>query len=94
VAYFIGSCLYEDDCERYEEELLDWYFAQLKEALTKRKPPIDPSDIEKDWRVLFPVAWADFHRFMKGWSPGHWKVHGYSERITREVVAQLNSENL
>ncbi|MBT3880644.1 MAG: DUF1679 domain-containing protein [Candidatus Scalindua sp.] len=94
VAYFIGSCLYEDDCERYEEELLDWYFTQLKEALAKHKSPIDPADIEEDWRALFPVAWADFHRFVKGWSPGHWKIHGYSERITRDVVAQLNSENL
>jgi hypothetical protein len=94
VAYFIGSCLYEEDCERYEEGLLDWYFAQLKEALEKHKSPIDPADIEENWRALFRVAWADFHRFVKGWSPGHWKIHGYSERITREVVAQLNSENL
>ncbi|MCP4259313.1 MAG: DUF1679 domain-containing protein [Planctomycetes bacterium] len=91
VAYFIGSCLHEEDCERYEEELLDWYFARLKEALEKRKSPIDPADIEKDWRALFPVAWADFHRFLKGWSPDHWKINGYSERITRDVVAQLNS---
>ncbi len=94
VAYFIGSCLYDDDCERYGEGLLDWYFTQLKEALSNRKSPIDHAGVEKDWRALFPVAWADFHRFMKGWSPGHWKIHGYSERITRDVVAQLNSENL
>ncbi len=94
VAYFISSCLYDEDCERYEEELLDWYFAQLKEALVKHKSPVNPADIEEDWRALFPVAWADFHRFMKGWSPGHWKIHGYSERITRNVVAQLNAENI
>jgi len=94
VAYFISSCLHEEDCERYEDELLDWYFAQLKEALVKRKSTIDPTDIEKDWRGLFPVAWADFHRFLKGWSPDHWKINGYSERITRDVVAQLNSGNL
>ena len=93
VAYFISSCLYEEDCERHENELLNWYFAQLKEALEKRKSPIGPEDIEKDWRTLFPVAWADFHRFLKGWSPDHWKINGYSERITRDVVAQLNSEN-
>ncbi|MBT6230121.1 MAG: DUF1679 domain-containing protein, partial [Candidatus Scalindua sp.] len=94
VAYFIGSCLHEEDCERYEEELLDWYFTQLKEALVKRKSTIDPTDIEENWRALFPVAWADFHRFLKGWSPDHWKINGYSERITRDVVAQLNSGNL
>ena len=91
VAYFIGSCLHEEDCERYEEELLDWYFACLKEALVKRKSTIDPAGIEENWRTLFPVAWADFHRFLKGWSPNHWKINGYSERITRDVVARLNS---
>ncbi|MCP5004053.1 MAG: phosphotransferase [Planctomycetes bacterium] len=94
VAYFIGSCLYEEDCESYEKGLLDLYFAQLKEAMAKHKSPINPADIEEDWRALFRVAWADFHRFMKGWSPDHWKIHGYSERITRDVVAQLNSEKL
>jgi hypothetical protein len=27
---------------------LDWYFTQLKEALVKRKSPIDPADIEEN----------------------------------------------
>ena len=43
-------------------------------------------DIENEWRDLFPFAWADFHRFLKGWSPSHWKINDYSEKITREVV--------
>ena len=93
VAYFIGSCFYEEDCERYEVELLDYYFARLKEAVVKRNSSFDPASIEQDWRELYPVAWADFHRFLKGWSPGHWKINGYSERIAREVVAQLHLES-
>lgn len=91
VAYFIGSCLYEEDCERYETELLDYYFARLREALEQRDSGVDLDALEQEWRALYPVAWSDFHRFMKGWSPGHWKVHSYSERITREVVARLNA---
>lgn len=91
VAYLIGSCLYEEDCERYETELLDYYFARLREALGQRDSAVDPDALEQEWRALYPVAWSDFHRFMKGWSPGHWKVHSYSERIAREVVAQLNA---
>ena len=91
VAYFIGSCLYEEDCERYETELLDYYFAQLREALEQRDSAVDLDALKQEWRALYPVAWSDFHRFMKGWSPGHWKVHSYSERIAREVVAQLSS---
>ena len=90
VAYFIGSCLYEEDCERYETQLLDYYFNSLLDALNKKQVQIDVNDLETEWRALYPVAWTDFHRFVKGWSPGHWKIHGYSERIAREVVRQLS----
>jgi len=43
---------------------------------------------------LYRVAWADFHRFLKGWSPGHWKLTGYSERVVREVLQQLPEERV
>ncbi len=90
VAYFIGSCLYEEDCERYESVLLDYYFDQLRSSLLVRDSAIDLDELVQEWRALYPVAWTDFHRFVKGWSPGHWKIHSYSERIAREVVAQLS----
>ncbi|WP_430973041.1 oxidoreductase family protein [Sunxiuqinia rutila] len=91
VAYFIGSCLYEEDCERLESQLLDTYFQALRQALTSKKPAIDQDALEANWRELFPVAWTDFHRFLKGWSPGHWKINSYSERLARRVVKQINS---
>ncbi len=89
VAYFIGSCLYEDECEAYEGELLGFYFASLKDAIKAGSKDIDAAAVEDEWRSLYDLAWTDFHRFMKGWSPGHWKVHGYSESKAREVVASL-----
>lgn len=88
VAYFIGSCLDEDACEAREAELLDHYFATLRTALAAKQPAIDADAIEMEWRTLFPVAWTDFHRFLKGWSPGHWKINSYSERVAREVLAE------
>jgi len=91
VAYFIGSCLHEEDCERYEGVLLDAYFLYLHEALKARASTIDFQDLEQEWRDLYPVAWTDFHRFVKGWSPGHWKIHGYSERLAREVISDLHN---
>lgn len=89
IAYFIGSCLYEDDCERYEQRLLGVYFEALTEAIAKYQPSIDAKAVEAEWRMLFPVAWTDFHRFLKGWSPGHWKINDYSERIARTVIKNL-----
>lgn len=89
VAYFIGSCLCEEDCERYETEMLDCYFSHLSAALTQRQKTVDHAAVEQDWRTLYPMAWTDFHRFLKGWSPGHWKIHSYSERVASDVLAQL-----
>jgi len=94
VAYFIGSCPYEEDCEQYETILLDYYFTQLKQALIERGNNIDPYLVIQEWYRLYPLAWTDFHRFVKGWSPGHWKIHGYSERLAEEVVAQMDLRTL
>lgn len=84
VAYFVGSCLYESDCERLESKLLDTYFTHLQNALGKKHEAL-----ENEWRALYHVAWADFHRFLKGWSPSHWKINSYSERITAAVIKNL-----
>lgn len=84
VAYFIGSCLNESDCERLESKLLDRYFAYLHSAIGKKNEAL-----ENEWRPLYRVAWADFHRFLKGWSPSHWKINSYSERITAEVIKNI-----
>lgn len=90
VAYFIGSCLNEDECQLLESELLDFYFLVLKKALKSNHKAVDAEAVEKDWRRLYPVAWTDFYRFLKGWSPDHWKIHGYSEQLACEVLSQLN----
>ncbi|MBV1910060.1 MAG: DUF1679 domain-containing protein, partial [Kangiellaceae bacterium] len=93
IAYFIGSCLYDEDCERFEQQLLDFYFSELRNALNARKTEmiskIDFSELEVEWREMYSLAWTDFHRFVKGWSPGHWKIHGYSERLAKEVIARI-----
>lgn len=84
VAYFIGSCLNERECERMEDQILDTYFELLQSTFEERN-----SALETEWRSLYRVAWADFHRFIKGWSPGHWKINGYSERVTAEIINSL-----
>ncbi len=84
VAYFVGSCLDEQSCERLESEILDTYFSFLQNELPEKNEAL-----EMEWRSLYRVAWADFHRFLKGWSPGHWKLNSYSERVTDAVIKQL-----
>lgn len=88
VAYFLGSCLDEQTCEEKEEELLEVYFGFLRSAL-RRSTRANADELISEWRDLYHFAWADFHRFLKGWCPGHWKINSYSERLVREVVARL-----
>lgn len=84
VAYFVGSCLDEKASEKLESQILDTYFTYLQRELPEPIPAL-----EAEWRSLYRVAWADFHRFLKGWSPGHWKINSYSERITQAVIKNL-----
>lgn len=92
VAYFLDSCMNEDACERTETEYLDFYFNGLKSALQQQGSNIDLGALEQDWRALYPYAWTDFHRFLKGWSPGYWNPKGYSEKLAHKVIAEINNE--
>ncbi len=87
VAYFLSSCLDEDGCERFEKELLDYYFDAFRKATQLDASECD--QLEKEWRVLYPVAWADFVRFLEGWMPSHRKLHRYSRAMVDRAVKNL-----
>ncbi len=78
-----------EECQQLEEPLLDVYFEALKGALRDRHPDLDAAAVESEWRALYAPAWADFHRFLKGWSPDHWKLNSYGEELTRQVLESL-----
>jgi hypothetical protein len=89
LAYFMSSAVEPHACGSLETWVLDTYFMALHEALGHYRPDIDSGEVEQEWRPLFVVAWADFQRFVKGWSPGHYKINAYSEAVTRRALAQL-----
>jgi len=96
LAYFVGSCLDENESESMEQEILDFYFMELKKALTQRHSDdsanINVGELEDNWRYLYPIAWADFHRFLKGWSVERFEMNSYSERVTREVIERIRGK--
>ncbi|MFK7736122.1 MAG: oxidoreductase family protein [Pirellulaceae bacterium] len=92
VAYFISSCLNDAEAAEQQTPLLDYYFQQLQSALTSRKIEVEFTDLEHEWRELYPFAWADFCRFLSGWSPGHWKLNSYSQRITQSALDLLAAD--
>lgn len=86
VAYFLGSCMTETQCESHDDDLLRVYFETLRDALKRSGMDIDPDALETEWRQLYPVAWADFNRFLVGWCPGHRKLHSYSAKMTELAI--------
>ena len=89
LAYFVGSCFRDEEAEERERHVLNLYFEELFKCLKLLGKSECQEELREDWESLYRVARADFHRFMKGWSPGHWKLSDYSERVTREVIESL-----
>ena len=103
LAYFVGSVFGEEECKQHEEGILDCYFSHLrtaynspfktqiedKDSSTQNKQTLDLHNVEKEWRALYPVCWADFQRFLLGWSPHHYKHTTYTQTLTDRVMDTL-----
>ena len=89
LAYFLGSCFTDKECDLYESNLLDYYFKQLRKG-TSNLSVTEQAQLEKEWRDLYPLAWADFNRFLLGWLPGHRKLHPHALSKNEEALEYLN----
>lgn len=48
VAYFLGSCLTSSECQRLEDELLVFYFSELKQAINEKGMDISFAALEEE----------------------------------------------
>ena len=88
VAYLLSSPS-GGGAEAMEQRHLDTYFRHLREALAPRRESIDVDAVESEWRALYPIACADYYRFLAGWAKEHWKRDRHGQRVTREVLRGL-----
>ncbi|QUX97692.1 hypothetical protein C0J08_20765 [Marinomonas sp. CT5] len=90
LAYFLGSCFSEAKLRQHLEYFLDIYFSELSRCLiaTGESPDLAEA-VAQEWYNLFPIAWADFHRFIMGWSPTHPKNTPFSQQLTEQALSQL-----
>ena len=86
VVYFLGSAFSSQILIHYAPLLLNDYFTHLRGALDDRFEQVQLDRLEQEWRSLYCVAWADFERFLVGWSPGHHKLHSYSKTQTTLAI--------
>lgn len=90
VAYFLGSCLSELALQRDGERWLEYYLDIAKKLMETRHPDVCLDAFETDARKMYPLAWADFQRFLTGWYPSHAKLHGYSRQMTQEALRLMD----
>ncbi|WP_299080512.1 oxidoreductase family protein [uncultured Paraglaciecola sp.] len=91
LAYFLGSCLNSNELFEHETEILTEYFSQLKRALEHYHVSIDFESLQQEWRSLYPLAWADFNRFLLGWSPEHFKINAYMHKQSEIALSSCIS---
>ena len=91
VAYFLSSCLPPKVLDPQAEHYLHVYFEALRARLDTRLSDREFAELETEWRENYVFAWADFHRFLAGWSPEHWKMGSYIRRMTARALTALDS---
>ena len=87
VAYLLSG-----GSEALEERQLDTYFGALRAALSQRRDAsnaIDVAALENEWRALYPIACADYYRFLAGWAKSYWRSDAHAQRVTRKVLRDL-----
>ena len=87
VAYFLGSCMNEQELLEHDRKMLDVYHEALIAALETYHPQQPAEDIANTWLNLYAVAWTDFYRFLSGWMPDHPKTHAYTRKLAEQVLA-------
>jgi glycine betaine/choline ABC-type transport system substrate-binding protein len=89
VMYFMSSAIKPENSQMMQEWILEYYFSELKKSLNYYDKNYCYKEVEQEYRKMFEVAWADFYRFIMGWSPNHFKANAYSKALTQKVLRSL-----
>ncbi|WP_414830670.1 phosphotransferase [Alteromonas sp. H39] len=92
VAYFLGSALSESALITHTESCLEYYFTCLRQALSATEHHAKADAIINEWKYTYPIACADFCRFLSGWSPQHVKLNQDLHERTRQGLLLLPNE--
>ncbi|MBE0357644.1 hypothetical protein PPHE_b0991 [Pseudoalteromonas phenolica O-BC30] len=89
VMLFMTSVFNGDTCAKYESSILNLYFESLSKALSNTMSIKEYELLEREWRTLWPIVWADFYRFLNGWKPEHKKITQFMQNKFSEVLNRI-----
>lgn len=89
LAYLVGSCLTNEQLFEYDSLIIDEYLLHLNQALRHYHVVLDTDALNEEVRRLYPVAWADFYRFLLGWNPNSWKMNEFMQIKSKEGLELL-----
>lgn len=94
VQYFLGSVFNNRELEIFTTALLNRYFAFLKQALIENGKGAIADHVCHCWREYYPLAVADFNRFLAGWNPSHQKRNSEMEHQTVKAMSWIDNHSL
>ena len=91
VIYLMSSALAEQELFILEGQILDAYFESLRSALVRYGMQLDNfKALQDEWMEMYVLAWADFARFLKGWSPKSSRCNRYVSICIQKTLLRLN----
>ena len=45
--------------------------------------------LEDEWRALYPIAYADYARFLAGWAKDHWRSNRHAQAAVAAILRRL-----
>jgi len=89
LCYLLHSCMDDKDLKSSENEILAYYFQELRKSqnVTTSLSGREQDALEEEWRYLWPTCFADFERFLVGWSYGH-ESYGYAKAMIVKALDQ------
>ncbi|CAM4191130.1 hypothetical protein [Pseudoalteromonas byunsanensis] len=86
VMLYFTSVFDDDGLQTNADSLLEYYFSKLLDNLSARLSVQIAQDIIISWQELWSVVWADFHRFLLGWKPDHFKINNYMREQSQNAL--------
>lgn len=84
VAYFLGSCMSEQELMRHDKAMLEFYRGALITAINQLDSSQPAEAIAATWVDLYATAWTDFYRFLAAGCPTTRKYTGIQKSLQRK----------